>query len=102
MKWLILLFFCMIRGAVFADEREPIRQARLHGADTQIEVTVVHEDGTTVAGAEVKGMFPSIYDRDLAKIRYVLQQTDVNGRARLQAQSGGDVLIEVSKAGYYA
>ena len=101
MSKFLTLSVIVLSVAAFADDMEPIRQALLHGAETQIEVTVVHEDGTTVAGAEVSGMFPSIYDRDLAKIRYVLQQTDVNGRARLQARSGGDVLIEVSKAGYY-
>ena len=101
MKKVLFLIVAAMGVVVFADDKEHIRQARLHGADTQIEVTVVHEDGSAVAGAEVKGMFPSVWNRSQAKINMIEVQTDAKGQATLRAQSGGDVLITVSKAGYY-
>ena len=101
MKKVLLLTFSIMSAIVFADDKEAIRQAQQYGADTQIEVTVVHEDGSPVAGAEVKGIFPSVWNRSRAKTNMVEVKTDAKGQATLREKSGGDVLITVSKEGYY-
>lgn len=68
MSKFLALSVIVLSVAAFADDMEHIRQARRYGADTQIEVTVVHEDGSPVAGAEVKGIFPSVWNRSPAKV----------------------------------
>lgn len=99
MKRLLCIALLFAGSTAQAKITDAIRQARRTGADTKIVVTVVHEDGSAVSGAEVKGMFPCNYFRE--QVSYQSEQTDVNGQATIQAQSGGDVLITVSKAGYY-
>ena len=44
MKKALFVILATMSISVFADDKEYIRQAQRYGADTQIEVTVVHED----------------------------------------------------------
>ena len=45
MSKFLALSVIVLSVATFADDMEHIRQAQRYGADSQIEVTVVHEDG---------------------------------------------------------
>lgn len=101
MSKFLFLSVIALSVATFADDMEHIRQAQRYGADSQIEVTVVHEDGSPVAGAKVKGIFPSVWNRSRAKTNMVEVQTNAKGQATLREKSGGDVLITVTKEGYY-
>lgn len=102
MKWSMAMSIVLtFANVVLARDMSAVVHARRHGADTRIEVTVVHEDGSTVAGARVRGFFPSVFPKEAAKTRIIEKRTDVNGQATLQEMSGGDVFIRVSKEGYY-
>ena len=98
---LLFLSVIALSAVAFADDKEHIRQARRYGAEAKIIVSVVHEDGSSVAGAEITGTFPKVDTRNPKYYRHVNVQTDIDGQATLQASCGGDVFISVKKAGYY-
>ena len=97
----LFLSVIALSAVAFADGKEHIWQARRYGAEAKIVVSVVHEDGSSVAGAEITGTFPKVDTRNPKYYRHVNVQTDIDGQATLQASCGGDVFISVKKAGYY-
>ena len=101
MSKLLFLSVIALSAVAFADGKEHIWQARRYGAEAKIVVSVVHEDGSSVAGAEITGTFPKVDTRNPKYYRHVNVQTDIDGQATLQASCGGDVFISVKKAGYY-
>ncbi len=102
MKWCIVVSAVLgIVSTVLADNRAEVSRARRHGAEAKVVVTVVHEDGSAVAGAEVTGTFPEVDTRNPKRFQKIEAQTDVNGQVTFQALCGGDAFIFVKKAGYY-
>lgn len=102
MKWYIAT------GVVFgaltltsARDMSSVYYARQHGAEAKAVVTVVHEDGSPVVGAEVRGTFPEVDTRNAKYFRRVNVHTDVNGQATLQSVCGGAAFMAVRKEGYY-
>ena len=51
----LFLSVIALSAVAFADGKEHIWQARRYGAEAKIIVSVVHEDGSSVAGAEITG-----------------------------------------------
>ena len=99
MSKLLFLSVIALSAVAFADGKEHIWQARRYGAEAKIIVSVVHEDGSSVANAEITGTFPKVDTRNPNYYRHVNVQTDIDGQATLQASCGGDVFISVKKAG---
>ena len=102
MKWSIATG--IVFGALAltsARDMSAVYYARRHGAEAKAVVTVVHEDGSPVVGAEVRGTFPEVDTRNVKYFRRVNVQTDANGRAILQSVCGGEAFMAVRNAGYY-
>ena len=102
MKWYIATG--VVLGALTltsARDMSSVYYARRHGAEAKAVVTVVHEDGSPVVGAEVRGTFPEVDTRNAKYFRRVNVHTDVNGQATLQSVCGGAAFMAVRKEGYY-
>lgn len=102
MKWSLATGIVLgVLALASARDMSSVYYARRYGAEAKTVVTVVHEDGTPVVGAEVRGTFPKVDTRNAKYFRRVNVQTDVNGRATLQSVCGGAAVIAVRNAGYY-
>lgn len=102
MKWYILIGIALGFGCgVLANDMTSVKQARRYGAEAKVIVSVMHEDGTSVANAEITGTFPKVDTRNPKYFQRIKVQTDSRGLATLQAVCGGDAFVLVKKDGYY-
>ena len=79
----LFLSVIALSAVAFADGKEHIWQARRYGAEAKIIVSVVHEDGSSVAGAEITGTFPKV---DTRNPKYYRPKTGVGNRGDATAR----------------